>query len=374
VLVLPALLAPMTLILLVGQAPPPPATPTPTPVDAPDDKDKNQQRPIVASNQPKASPKTHRWIDWQTGTVETRYRLIETSDGLTTNDQLQHKQVLKAGFKFDPAGRYSLQAGASSGANITSTWDNIGPGTGDPTWNFNLRQLYLQAAPWNGFEAQWGGTTVARGEHTEITSFDNDNYLMAGRVSVRRREQLYLDELSVTVGYFGDTTAPNVFRRFDRWDEHNYTQVLAARKFGRHVSASADWTSLDGISTLRQAVRIATKDWLPLDLIRFENYQRVEGNTGYGFAVTAERMVHPRVTIGGGVAAIDDASFPYNGDRYQRGKRVFVEPRFTVLPDLTFSLFYTEAFDNDFTIPNERRFDAVLHYNVLRGLQRIGAW
>ncbi len=323
---------------------------------------------------PPAAPKKHRWIDWQVGSLDLRYRFIETSDGVLTSDSLQHKQTFKAGLKFDTAGRYSLQALAGSGNSFVGSWDNLGPGIGDPIWNFNLRQLYLQAVPVVGIEGLWGGTNIARGEHTEITSFDNDNFIIGGRVAVKRPKQLYLDEISVTAGYLGDLRTPNVIKRFDRWDEHNYTQVLVAKKLGAYVSLSADWSEIDGISTLRQAARVSTKQWLPVDMIRFENYQRIEGTTGYGFAISAERALHPRVIMAGGYADIDEHNGTLNGDRYIRGKRVFVEPRITVLPELTLSFFYTQAFANDFHVDNDTRFDAVLSYNVLRALQRVRAW
>lgn len=339
--------------------------------------DKDQPRPpagakTTATKAPKA---IQRWVDWQAGTVEARYRWIENSAGVVTSDSLQHKQSFKAGFKFDAKGRYSVQALAGTGNSFVGSWDNLGPGIGDPAWTFNLRQLYLQAQPAKGVEATWGGQALNRGEHTEITSFDNDNFVMAGRVSVKRPTNLYLDEVSVTAGYLGDLNTPNVFRRFDRWDEHNYTQVLVGKKFGKVVSFSADWTDLNEISTLRQAVKVTTKQWTPVvDSFRFENYQRVEAVEAYGFSVSTEKAVHPKVVLGGGYADIDTANGALNGDRYIRGKRVFVEPKIQVLPELTLSVFYTKAFDNDFTVANDQRFDVVLQYNVLKALQKAGAW
>ena len=329
-------------------------------------------KPTAPTKVPAA--KVKRWIDWQTGSIDSRYRWIEDSAGVTTSDQLQHKQVFKAGFKFDQSGHYSVQTLAGSGNSFVGSWDNLGPGMGTKAWDFNVRQLYLQAQPVKGIEGQWGGMSIVRGEHTEITSFDNDSFIVAGRVSVKRPKSLYVDELSVTAGYLGDLSTPNVFKRFDRWDEHNYTQVLAARKFGKAVSVSADWTDLNEISTLRQAVRVATKQWLPVDAVRFENYQRVEGKKGYGFSLSAEKAVHPRVVLAGGYADIDENNGTLNGDRYVHGKRVFVEPKFTILPELIASVFYGEAVGNDFPVVNKHRFDAVISYNVLKALQRVGAW
>lgn len=340
------------------------------------DKDKDQPHPIAkpAASEKVPAAKAKRWIDWQIGTLDLRYRWVETSVGVKVSDQVQHKQAIKVGLKFDSHGRYSLQTFAGTGGSFVSSWDNLGPGMGTKAWTFNIRQLYLQAQPVTGVEGQWGGMSIARGEHTEITSFDNDNYLLAGRVSVKRPQALYFDEVSVTAGYLGDLSEPSVFKRFDRWDEHTYTQVLAAKRIGTHVSLSADWTDLNEVSTLRQAVRVATKQWLPVDAIRFENYQRVEGTKGYGFSVAVDKAVHPRVVLAGGYADIDENNGILSGDRYFRGKRVFVEPKFTILPELNLSLFYGEAVGNDFPVANQHRFDVVVSYNVLKALQKAGAW
>ena len=355
------------------QAEPSPARPK---AGVEDDKDRDQPRaPAEAPTRPTPVPALKRWIDWQVGSVESRYRWIENSADVETSDSLQHKQSFKAGFKFDPQGKYTLQAMAGTGSSFVGSWDNLGPGIGEPAWTFNLRQLYLQAQPLKGLEASWGGQALNRGEHTEITTWDNDNYVMAGRLSVKRPDDLYFDEVSVSAGYLGDTNTPNVIKRFDRWDEHNYTQVLVGKKFGNVVSLSADWTELEGISTLRQAARVATKTWTPLvDTVRFENYQRVEGEEGYGFVLSAEKAVHPKVVISGGYADIDEHNGQLTGDRYFLGKRIFIEPRIQLLPELTLSFFYTQAFENDFAIPNEQRFDTVLQYNVLKALQKLGAW
>src|SRR5262245_15957368 len=46
----------------------------------------------------------HRWFDLQAVQAETRYRFIETSAGVTAANQWQHRQSLKAAFKFDEKG------------------------------------------------------------------------------------------------------------------------------------------------------------------------------------------------------------------------------------------------------------------------------
>jgi hypothetical protein len=346
-----------------------------TAVEGEKNTDQSQPAPAAKAAAAKAPKAIQRWVDWQVGSVEMRYRWIENSAGEVTSDSLQHKQAFKAGFKFDANGRYSVQAMAGTGSSFVGSWDNLGPGIGEPAWTFNLRQLYLQAQPMKGVEATWGGQALNRGEHTEITSFDNDNYVIAGRVSVKRPKDVYFDEISVSAGYLGDLNTPNVIKRFDRWDEHNYTQVLLGKKFGKVVSLSADWTDLNEISTLRQAVKVTTAQWTPLvDSVRFENYQRLEVQQAWGFSLGTEKALHPKVILGLGYADIDVANGVLNGDRYIRGKRLFVEPKIQVLPELTLSFFYTKAFDNDFPVPNDQRFDIVLQYNVLKALQKVGAW
>ena len=352
-----------------------PAAPRPTPA-AEAGTEKEQPRPQAeAPTQNTPFPALKRWIDWQAGSVESRYRWFENSAGVEVSDSLQHKQSFKVGVKLDRDGRYSVQALAGTGSSFVSSWDNLGPGIGEPDWTFNLRQLYFQALPMKGLEASWGSQSLNRGEHTEITTYDNDNYAMIGRVSVKRPEDLYFDEVSVSAGYLGDFNSPNVFERFDRWDEHNYTQVLVGKKFGKVVSVSADWTDLADISWLRQAVKVTTKQWTTaVDTVRFENYQRVEGNEGYGFVLSADKAVHPKVALTGGYADIDRNNGSLSGDRYFEGRRVFIEPKFQVLPELALSFFYSKAFANDFPVRIDHRFDVVVQYNVLKALQKAGAW
>jgi hypothetical protein len=317
----------------------------------------------------------HRWLDLQAVQAETRYRYIETSAGATAVNQWQHKQTVKAAFKFDAKGQYTIQSTLGTGNSFTGTWDPTGVGTGTPTWDFRVRRLYAQAVPVKGLELAAGSFDVIRGETTEITNYDNDAFMQGYRVSVKRPYDLYLDEVSVTTGYLGDLTTPNVFKRFKWMNDHNYTQAFASKKLSKDLAFSADWTLLQGISTLRQGVKVATKMLgNAIDSVRFELYQRVEGKTGNGAAFTAERALTRTLTVNGGLANIDQNNVVLNGDRYLRGKRYFGSVVWTVVPELTVGAFYTHAFDNDFAITNNQRLDIVVHYNVLKALQNHGAW
>jgi hypothetical protein len=327
--------------------------------------------PARAQPAPAPPPATpfHRWIDWQAGALDSRYRQIHDSDGNKTTDQLQLRELARVRFKLDAPGRYFVEAFAHTGASFTSSWDPLGPGTGEPTWDLHVRQLFLSATPATGLELQFGGLGLTRGEQTEITSFDNDGFMTGGRVTIRRPAQLSADEITVTAGFVGDVSTPNVFRRFERLGDHNYTQALVMKRAGPRVRVSGDWTSLDGISTLREAIRVGTRGWLPVDGVRFETYQRLEGDEAAGFAVSAERTIASRLNVSGGYADIDrDYGRDTAADRFGPGRRLFAEARVPIGPAFSVTVYYGHGVANDFDVSNDRRMDIIASWNVVRTL------
>jgi len=323
---------------------------------------------------PPPAPRAHRWLDWQAGTIDARYRVIENSRNVTTANQMQWRETARLGFLFDRQHRYSIQVLAGTGRTFNGSWDPLGPGTGEGSWDPNVRQLYLSATPVHGATFEVGGVGLLRGEATEMTTWDNDGFVTGERATLRRPRELFVDEISVTAGFLGDLTTPNVFRRFDRLDDHNYTQVLAAKRIAPRLDASADWTSFDGVSTIREAVRITTKSRAPIDAVRVELYQRLQGTRGNGFALSAERALTGAVALAGGYADIDEYYGPLNADRVGIGRHLFTEVRYAVLPTLTVSAFYGVAVETPFTIPNRQRFDLVASWNLLKAAQRARRW
>jgi hypothetical protein len=321
-----------------------------------------------------ARPRVHRWLDWQAGTLDARYRVIENSREVTTTNQAQWRETARLGFLVDRQHRYSVQMFAGTGGTFTGSWDPLGPGTGKGSWDPNVRQLYVSATPVSGATFEYGGLGLLRGEATEMTTWDNDGFITGERATLRRPHELFLDEISVTAGFLGDLGTPDVFRRFDRLDDHNYTQVLLAKGIAPRLGASAEWTSFGGISTIREAFHVTTRSWTPIDAVRVELYQRVEGTRGSGYALSAERTVTRAVAISGGYADIDEHNGGLNGDRFGSGRHVFTELRCSVLPALTVSAFYGVAVNTPFTIPNRQRFDLVASWNVLKTAQRAGLW
>ncbi|HEY0723872.1 MAG TPA: caspase family protein, partial [Pyrinomonadaceae bacterium] len=139
-----------------------------------------------------------RWIDLQTATLVTRYRWIKNSDGVTTANNIQAQMQFRGRFKFDKDGAYSLNAGVFPGNNFINGFNDTGIGTGQPVTNLYLKQLFLSAKPITGVEVQYGGLYFQRGESSEITTYDNDGYLMGERIIIQRPRNFFFDEVAAT--------------------------------------------------------------------------------------------------------------------------------------------------------------------------------
>ena len=313
-----------------------------------------------------------RWIDIQTGTVAARYRYIETSTGAVTSNHLQGQVVFKGRFKFDRAGRLSVNALAATGSTFTTGWNNTGWGTGDLATDFSLKHLFVAVVPVKGVDVSFGSFAPVRGESTEITTFDNDAYLMGEHVSVKRPMDLYFDEIGFTSAYVGDLLAPSVFDRGDRLTgSRNYFQYFVAKRFSTRVAASADYVRQSGTPIVHTAVTVT----IPLgivDSLKYEQYVRGGEHTDWGFSVYAEKVVAKRLALGAGYATIDEHYGGLNADRFNRGNRIYESATIRLTPDLSMLVWAGQAVATDYTIANKYRFDAVLTYNVLGGLQRAG--
>ena len=313
-----------------------------------------------------------RWIDFQVGTVATRYRYIETSTGAVTNNQLQGQVVFRARFKFDRAGRFSVNALAATGSTFTSSWNNTGWGTGDLARDFSLKHFFLAVVPVKGVDVSFGSFAPVRGESTEITTFDNDAYLMGEHVSVKRPTNLYFDEIGFTSAYVGDLLAPSVFDWGDRLTgSRNYFQYFAAKRFSRRVAASADYTRQSGTPVVHAAVT-ATVALGIVDSLKDQQYVRGGERSDWGFAVYAAKVVTKRLALGVGYASIDEHYGGLNADRFNRGNRVYESATITLAPELSMLVWAGQAVATDYTITNKYRFETVLTYNVVGALQRAG--
>jgi hypothetical protein len=333
----------------------------------------------AAGSQNSKPPGISRWLEISSLTINARYRFIQTTEGITTTSHLQYRDSVVGRFKFDQEGRYTLNAGLHTGKTFISGWDASGWGRGgNGVTNHYLKQLYFSAKPMKGLELQYGGLFLLRGETTEITTYDNDAYIVGQRISLKKPKDFFFDEISVTYAYLGDTTRPNLNKRFNRLQKSNYHQFLLSKKISPRATVSGDYTFQSGIETLRQAVTVNVPEFRLIHRLRFENYQRVDVRPAYGFMLYGERPVLGRGNIGGGYASIDRNysvlnadRFQLNSDKFQKGNRLYLTGSCNLRPFLTVSAFWLPAVANNYPVANQQHFQLVVSYDLRKVL---GSW
>ncbi len=332
--------------------------------------------PVVAQSPaatPAAEPPLRRWVEFQSLTAYTRYRFIESNADFVSANDLQYKETIRARVNADAKHRYTVNVGILSGSNFVGSWDNTGLGINGRDYHSHyVRQFFGAATPMPGFELQGGGLYVIRGESTELTTYDDDGYVVGERVSIRRPAEFYLDELSVTRGALGPSNTPNLFDRWAGFRHQHYTQVLAMKRFSPMVSGSLDYSSVAGADTVRAAVALRFKATASLTGLRYEQYRRVNAQPAAGFAITAERSITTWARLQGGYTTIDERYGNLNADRIQRGRRFFAIANLALRGPLTAALYATQALHSPYTVSNRRRFDAVLQYDLLATLRGRG--
>lgn len=316
--------------------------------------------PLAGQTAPQDAPR----FELQSVTFGLRYRMLENHLGSHVQNWSDHHQGLKLRLRMDRAARYSLTAVAFNGDSFQGSWNLRGLREGQSSNRMFLKQLYVTGKPRNGIEFQYGGLPIVRGESSEITSYDNDGYLMGQRLTLSPKR--VVDELTVTAGYLGDFRSPSVTRRMHRLSEINYGQVLVKKKLTDRLTSTADFTDDDGERTLRQGVTIRPSRWV--DLIRLEAYERVSGERGAGGAITVEKPFGP-TRLAASFASVDDHYRPVNGDRYGRGRRFSVTSTTTLTDDVSLQFFVTRALDDDLAPGNQTRVDVHIRYE-LAGLLR----
>ena len=317
-----------------------------------------------ATPTPQPHPEVHRWFEVESLSISTRYRYIGNAAGQTTNNQQQWQFVGRGRFKFDRKSKYSVVTQVATGNSLTGGWNNTGWGTGDLQTNIYVKQLYFDAKPVKPVEIQFGGIGINNGENTEITGYDNDVYLMGERVVIRAPKQLWFDEISVSNGFLGDVNRPNVFRRFKHLDDSNYHQFLVRKNVNSRASFSADYTFESGIDTLRQGVKVNAKELKFVDSLTFENYERLDPDAGYGFALTGSKRINSKFELNGGFTKISHTMF--NGDRYPRGERLCLSAVYKITRELTLNPVIIQAVGPLVTPSTVKtRFEIIVGYNVL---------
>jgi len=319
-------------------------------------------------------PFLKRWVDLQNGTLNLRYRFIDTTAGTVTTNQLQHRESLRARVKFDRNARYTANFGLFTGTRFTSGWDNTGWGIAGGQKNLAFKAIYVAAAPVAGVEAQYGGLYIIKGESTELTTYDEDGYVVGQRVTVKRPRQLFLDELSVTVGYLASDPREIPISKRTKYlnDIPNYRHFLADKKLGRRAGVSVDFSYADGAKTWRQGVTLRTPELHIVDTFVFEAYERTNRLPDQGFALTLDKALNRHVSVNWGYASIDERYGSLNADRFQIGNRAFAMVTCTLSPEFLVSAFITRAIGNDISLPQRTLSNIVFTYNALPALKRTG--
>src|SRR5688572_8901658 len=212
--------------------------------------------PVLADAQHR--PNLARWVEVQNATLNLRYRFIDTTAGTITTNQIQHRESLRARLKLDPKANYTINVGLFTGTRFTSGWDNTGWGLSGAQKNPAFKAIYASAIPFTGVEAQYGGLYILKGESTELTTYDEDGYVIGQRVSLKRPKQLFLDEVSTTVGYLAADPRQIPISKRTKYlnDAPNYWHLLIDKKFLKRAGVSVDFTSADGARTWRQGINL----------------------------------------------------------------------------------------------------------------------
>lgn len=316
------------------------------------------------------APPIRRWLDVQHLHLSSRFRWVENTEGRLTSSSVQWQPQLRARLLFDPAAKYALHVGVFSGSSFISGWNNTGAGIGAYDGTVNVKQLFVSAAPVRGVEAQVGGLYLMRGENTEITSYDNDGFIVGERLTYRpARGPVSL--VALTTGHLGDIREPNVFNRLKRLDEWNYGQLLVGARLHDQVNVSADYTYEDTRDIFREGVMFRTPDGTPLvESVKLDLYQRVSPDADAGFNLATELRPAGPLTITVGVASIDPSYGGLNGDRYDFGTRAYSIGSYALTRDLSIGYFWGEAFANDVNVPLETRWEILLTINPTATLKR----
>ena len=270
----------------------------------------------------------------------------------------------------DSGERFTIHAGLFTGNSFIGGWNNAGPGTGVGQSNLFLKQLFIAARPATGVEIQYGGLEFARGESSEITSYDYDGYLVGSRVLIRRPKHAFFDEIGVTYGYVGDLTRPSVLSRLDHLNRSNYHQLLVAKHAGRQLRISADYTSDSRVETYRQAVTFRASKVRIADSLDFEQYQRAGAQAGCGFSAYGDRRLARRLSFGTGYAQLD-ARRLYS-DRFNTGSGSSGMAITAISREWSVMALATHALSGSPPTSARTRFDLIVGYNLLRRLQSAG--
>jgi hypothetical protein len=194
--------------------------------------------------------------------------------------------------------------------------------------------------------------------------------LTGERIILTRPNNFYFDEISITYGYLGDFTTPNVIHRFDRLAQSNYHQFVLSKKLNERIRFSSEYAYDAGVDVFRQAINVGLHELHVIDRVLFEDYERISPDNGYGLGLYGEKKVYSHLTLSGGYTQIDRPGL--NSDRFLQGKRLYANALFPLTSEFDITTGITRGIG---VIPpkiSRTRFDLVFEYNLLHTLKRTG--
>ena len=379
--------------------------------------------PNVSHSDPASGPYPfERWLDMHASSFAMRYRNVADTNGVHEYDQGSQRTIADGRFKVDPQGKYSIAFHISSGHYFDWAYaDFIGGGLDDAYnkieaglqpgdlqnlqggfanypgqnvgarsggWSLYFRRLYLDAAPIKQIEFEYGGLDIDRGASSEITSYDDDGYIVGERLLLHDPRHLFFNEICFTYAYLGDIYQPNFFTRVDRLAQGNYRQALLRKTLFKRVDGSVDYTITRQTETTREGAFVKIPEVKLLDAFRIEAYQRLSNATinnfqftrANGWAITGFKKFH-KLDLQGGYAALDwiydvytdnkvaaILGYSLNGDGYNTGRHYFARPTYHLTKDLTASMFLSRMvaynYNDDGYLWNKKNVQLGLNYDL----------
>lgn len=301
-----------------------------------------------------------RWLTLDTVSLGTRYRWADTTSGGPLWNQQQHQVAVRGALHAGGFRGLRLRFGVFTGSGFTAGWNHTGPGTGRARANLYLKQLSLEARPWDGVTFEAGGLDFARGQASELTSFDADGYLTGQRLRLRRKRQFFFDEISLANGYVGHLNRASVLPRLGSFARSNFRQALVTKTLGESVAASAEYAWEAGAHTFRQAVHVRTRGVRWIDSVRLEQSQARRG--GYTVAVYGEKR--PRTWLAAGSGLTRHSGAGLYSDRFGRGRHWFGNLLLAPSPQWSLLVQATRALGGTPARAQGSRVDVVLGYNL----------
>lgn len=329
-----AALALSTVMVSAAQAQQEKAKITPAKLTESKTSDKAAAAPKAAAPAPKPAPITGvaRWLHFQTLDLATRFRYVDTHEHRVNDRDQQYKISSKFQLNLVPEGRTYFQFRVETGSSFASSWTNMGPGMHNREWVLNVKSLFFGQKLGKHFEAQVGGIEYDQGAGSEVTSTDNDAWLIGYRGRVITSGKGWLpNKVNLTIGHMGDFRMPNVFARMHRLEDVNYVQALAQKSFNKKHEGSFEYDSIQDIQFLRFAYRWKKIPAVVFDEISIEPVVRMTNNSAFGWSGTLGKSLDKaaKLKIAATYSDIPTQLFNkggqqilLNGDLYALGKRV----------------------------------------------------